>query len=100
MRRAIQNLIYWDDSWYHENIIQVQKKYNFRLISGLRNFENLIFGFRAYHQKTQNWILRGVLGGIFEIRECFAPQKSIFDLLGEKSPARMVTVNPKPKIKL
>ena len=37
-------------------------------------------------------LLREVLGSIFEIQECFAAQKSIFDLFGEKSPARRVTV--------
>ena len=70
-----------------------QEKYNFRLISGVRNFENFISGFRAYHHKMRNQILGGVIGSIFEIQECFVPHKSIFDLFGEKSPARMVTVN-------
>ena len=30
---------------------------------------------------------------IFGIQGCFVPQKSIFDLNGEKSPARGMTVN-------
>ena len=41
----------------------------------------------------RNQVLGGVIGGIFEIQECFVPQKSVFDPFGEKSPARMVTVN-------
>ena len=36
MRHTIQNLMYWDDSWYHDNTIQVKKKYYFRFISGVR----------------------------------------------------------------
>ena len=39
-----------------------------------------------------NLILVGVLRGIFKIQVCFVPQKSIFDLFGQKWPARMVTV--------
>ena len=40
-------------------------------------------------------MLGGVVGSIFEIQECFVPQKSIFDLFGEKWPARWVTVKMK-----
>ena len=50
----------------------------------------ILFPVSMHIQKTQNQILGGVVRGIFEIQECFVPQKSIF---GEKSPARMVTVN-------
>ena len=34
----------------------------------------------------------GVLAKIFKIQVCVVPQKSIFDLFGQKWPARMVTV--------
>ena len=40
----------------------------------------------------QNIILGGVLRGIFKIQQCLVPLKSIFDLFGQKWPARMVTV--------
>ena len=72
--------------------LRFTKKINFRSISGVRNFENFISGFRWQHQKIQNLILGGVLKGIFKFRECFVPQKSIFHLFGQKWPARMVTV--------
>ena len=39
-----------------------------------------------------NLILVGVLRGIFKIQVCFVPRKLIFDLFGQKWPARMVTV--------
>ena len=91
LRHAIPNMVHRDDSKYQKDVIQVKKKCYFRPISGVRNFENFISGFRKYHQKTQNLILGGVLGGIFEIQECFVPKKVIFDLFDEKTPARMVT---------
>ena len=40
----------------------------------------------------RNLILVGVLRKIFKIQVCFVPRKSIFDLFGQKWPARMVTV--------
>ena len=40
----------------------------------------------------RNLILGGVLRGIFMIQVRLVPQKSIFDLFGQKWPARMVTV--------
>ena len=36
--------------------------------------------------------LGGLLIGIFKIRECFAPEKSFFDIFDQKLPARRVKV--------
>ena len=41
----------------------------------------------------RNLILGGVLRGILMIQLRLVPRKSIFDLFGQKWPARMVTVN-------
>ena len=90
-RHAIPSVVYLDDSLYHNDLIQVKTNCNFRPMFGVRTLENFINDFRKYHQKTQNLILGGVLGGIFEIQECFVPKKVIFDLFDEKTPARMVT---------
>ena len=40
----------------------------------------------------RNLILGGVLRGILMIQVRLVPRKSIFDLFGQKWPARMVTV--------
>ena len=37
-------------------------------------------------------MIKGIIP-FFKIQECYAPQKSIFDLYGKKLPVRMVAVN-------
>ena len=52
----------------------------------------IYFHFSSISPKDEELNFRGVLGGIFEIQECFVPQKSIFDPFDKKLPARRVTV--------
>jgi len=49
-------------------------------------YEILKFSFPVFVHVTKRRrikILRGVIGGIFDIQECFVSQKSIFDLFGD-----------------
>ena len=54
MRHIMSNLLLNEVSLYHNDVIKFKKICNFRLISGLLNFENFTSGFRAYHQRTKN----------------------------------------------
>ena len=70
MKHAMKNLLNSEDYLHCINFIQLKKIFDFLLISGVQNFENFISGFRVQHQKMQNEISGGVLGGIFEIQDC------------------------------
>ena len=71
---------------------------NEKKIPPLSVFHQVYSQTRDRNRKMQNLILGGVLRGIFKIQQCLVPPKSIFDLFGQKWPARMVTVNLKLSI--
>ena len=48
------NLIWPGESYWHYSRIHTTKIFNFRLISGVLNFEILISDFHVYHQKLRN----------------------------------------------
>ena len=95
IRHAIPCMYWIQYSRMIFHVIQISlrlTKINFRPISGVRNFENFIFGFRLQHQNMQYFILGEGIRGILKIQGCYVPQKSIFDPFGKKMPARMTTV--------